>query len=382
VLRWLPKRKAAAMALAMADAFTVVLDDLKPVLITSFPMDRYVSDVLERIGKKRGIPFYELTAGAVPGTSMILCRGQLVKLAAEPDPALVEATVQEIASPLFTPAYVQKAKTFTRWKWLKIFAYFRLRAWAFRVISIIKRDPMSLHYLDAQTNLGHKPLLHDIVMVDRVNHDWRARMEMFAPERRLFLALQLFPEASIDYWVKDLGIVDYENMLVEAMGAFSAAGFAVLVKDHPLQFGFRQVALIDRLLALPAVIIVPYEVSGNEVLDSCGVNFTCTGTLGMQAALMGKISVVTPSYYSNDADFIRFSSRTEVAGLPARVVAAQPPASLEARQRRIVSDLLKGSFVSDFFSFKGFDAQAPRPSVAELGHAIKAFIASLDRNSR
>ena len=68
----------------------MVLDEVKPALITCFPMDRYVSDVLERIGKTRGIPFYEVTAGAVPGTSMILYRGQLVKRAGDPDAALVE----------------------------------------------------------------------------------------------------------------------------------------------------------------------------------------------------------------------------------------------------------------------------------------------------
>ena len=374
LLRWLPKRQAAAMALAMADAFTVVLDSVQPSLITCFPMDRYVSDVLERIGKARGIPFYEVTAGAVPGTSMILYRGQLIKSRDEPDPALIEATVREIASPLFTPAYVQGAKRFTKVKWIKIFAYFRLRGWVFKAISMLKRDPLSLHYLDAQSSLGHKPHLRDIKIVDLVEDDWREKLARFAQDRRLFLGLQLFPEASIDYWVPDLGIVDYENMLVDVVAAFTAAGFAVLVKDHPLQFGFRQIALLERLKAFATVIIVPYEVSGNEALDQCGVNFTCTGTLGMQAALTGKISVVTPSYYSNDEDFITFTSRADVAGLPARVIAAKPPASLADRQYRIVKNLLRGSFASDFFSFKGFDAALPNKNVAEFGYSCGIFI--------
>jgi hypothetical protein len=43
LLRWLPRRMAAAMALAMADAFEKVLDAEQPAVIAAFPMDRYVS---------------------------------------------------------------------------------------------------------------------------------------------------------------------------------------------------------------------------------------------------------------------------------------------------------------------------------------------------
>jgi hypothetical protein len=370
LLRWLPKRRAAAMALAMADAFEKVLDAEQPAVIAAFPMDRYVSDVLERVGAKRGIPFFELTASAVPSMSMLLYRGQLITRAADPAPELVEKIVHEIADPLFTPAYVQGAKRFTPAKWLRVFAYFRLRGRFFKGLSLVKRDPLGLHYLDAQAFLGHKPRLSDIRMCKMVEEDWRAKAEAFPADKRLFIGLQLFPEASIDYWIPDLEMIAHEDLLFDVAQAFTGAGYAVLVKDHPLQFGFRQVALLDRLKRLPNVVIVPYEVSGNEVLDACGVNFTCTGTLGLQAALTGKVSITTSCYYTTPEDFILFNHRSEVADLPRRVAAAVVPDDLAARQRRIVAHLLKGSFESDFFSFKGFDATAPTQSVGELGRAF------------
>lgn len=378
LLRWLPVRKATAMALAMAEAFEKVLDAVRPSVIVAFPMDRYVSDVLERVGAARGIPFYELTASAVPNMSMLLYRGRLITRAAEPDPALVDQIVHDIADPLFTPAYVQGAKRFTPAKWLTVFGYFRLRGLFFTVWSWVKRDPLGLHYMDAQSFLGHKPHLGDVRICNMVEDDWREKMKAFPMEKRLFIGLQLFPEASIDYWINDVSMIQHEDLLFDVAKAFTSAGYVILVKDHPLQFGFRQVALLNRLKTLSNVVLVPYEVSGNEVLDSCGVNFTCTGTLGMQAALTGKKSITTQCYYTTAEDFILLTSSAEIAGLPARVETTEVPSDLRIRQRRVITNLLKASFASDFFSFQGFDAKNPKPTVAELGKALGGFIEEIE----
>lgn len=199
-----------------------------------------------------------------------------------------------------------------------------------------------------------------------VDVDWRNKLDRFAPEKRVFFGLQLFPEASIDYWIPDLELIKHEDLLVDAATAFSEAGYLVLVKDHPLQFGFRQRGLIERLLKLSNVVFVPYEVSGNEVLSKCGVNFTCTGTLGLQAGLLGLKSITTKSYYYTPSDFILLDSRKSVADLPARVEAT-PVADLGARQRRIIANLLRGSFKSDFFSFQNFDPAAPSRGATDMG---------------
>mgnify|MGYP006281659677 CR=1 FL=1 len=95
-------------------------------------------------------------------------------------------------------------------------------------------------------------------------------------------ALQLFPEASIDYWLRNIELVDHENLVVEAAQGFSTAGFLVLVKDHPLQFGFRKTDFLDRLAAIKNVVILPYDVSGNELMSLAGASFSSTGTLGFK----------------------------------------------------------------------------------------------------
>jgi len=370
LLRWLHPHLAECMAQAMAIVMDRVLERVDPRVVLSFPIDRYVSDVLERRAHARGIKYLELTASVVPRMSMLLYRGALVQTEAPPPADLVRQTVQEIASPAFVPSYVQKKSKYTKARFVRTLSYFRTRAIVFKLISWIKRDPLNLHYMDAQSFLGHKCKWKDIRMVDLCDPQWRDHLVSFPKERRVMFGLQLFPEASIDYWLRNVDLIDHDNLVVGAARSFSEQGFLVLVKDHPSQFGFRQTELIDRLLALPNVVMVPYDVSGNELMAESGVSFTCTGTLGLQAALAGLPSVVTESYYAREPDFLVFRERAEVAGLGKSVLDHRFANEIEQRRERVIGHLLRGSFEADFFSFQRFDPLSPSPGARSLAKAL------------
>ena len=213
VLRWLPQRKATAMALAMAASYDRVLEATQPNIVVSFPIDRYTSDVLERLAKKRGIPFFELTASAFDNMGMLLYRGQLIRRNASPDIEKVEQLRAGFTEANFTPSYVQKPTAYTRLKWLSVFGYFRLRGWVFKAISVWKRDTLNLHYLDSQSFLEHKPSLSDIGIIDIFDRNWRDMIDRFPKGRRIFIPLQLFPEASIDYWINELDLLFHEDLI-------------------------------------------------------------------------------------------------------------------------------------------------------------------------
>lgn len=369
VLRWLPRRKAAAMTLAMARACEIALDAIKPVAIVGFPIDSYTTDVLERVASARGVPYYELAAAALPEMGMLFYRGRLIQRAALADPEEVERRIHEIVDPLFTPSYIDGPAIYSQARFLKTHLYFRLRGWAFKLISWALNDPLNQHFLDAQGFLGHKAQLSDRRITRMIDHDWRDKLAAFPPSRRIFIGLQVFPEASIDYWIDDLGLIDHETTLTAVAKAFSDAGYLVLVKDHPEQFGFRQVALLDKLKALANVVIVPHEVSGNEMVDLCEVNFTCTGALGMQAALLGKKSIVTAYYYTTPGDYIILASPSEIPDLPQRV--AETPLlaneALAERRRRIISYLMRGLLPGNYMSFQTFGRDGVTPGVTQLG---------------
>jgi hypothetical protein len=370
VLRWLPKDKATAMVLAMAQAMDEALIELRPDAIVSLPIDSYVIDVLERRARARGIPYFEVTISSLPGASMLLYRGALMTSDQEPDPEIVAARVAEIADPEFAPVYVQNAKTFTRLKFHRVQAYFQLRGLVFKLYSWAIRDPLNLRCLDAQPGLGHKADASDVRIVDMVEHDWAAKLQTFEKNRRVLFGLQVFPEAAIDYWIDDLRMIDQQEVLLELAKGLSAAGFQIVVKDHPLQFGFRQTALLQRLKSIPNVVIVPYSVTGNAMLAQCGVSVTATGTLGLQAALLGNASITSQAYYVVPEDFLVVTRWDDLASIPERLLSMEPPTSLKDRQVRIVSHVLKGSFDGNFMSLFGFNPKQPNTEVDQMGREL------------
>lgn len=377
LLRWLQPRRAHAMVIAMAAVIDALVERISPRAVLSFPIDRYIMDILSRRAQARGIPYYEYTTAPFAGMSMLLHEGRLLTLDIEPDPATVEERRSELTDPLFKPPYVAKRTAYGKVKFLKTFGYFKLRGRFFQVLSWLKCDPLGLHYLDAQSFLGHKPRLSDIRYDQYIDPDWVDRLVDFPPQKRIAMPLALFPEASIDYWVRDLGLVDYENLLVEAAQAYSDSGFLVLVKDHPLQFGFRQLGLLKRLRKVKNLVVLPYEVSGNALLDAVDNCFVLTGTLGLQAAMLGKTAVVTDNYYTNEHDFVIYRSRDEIPALPRRTSAFRMKDPISEVQTRLVHDLLKGCFDGDYSTFRNFEPDNPSSGATELGRNMGAHVAAL-----
>ena len=367
VLRSMAPRVANAMVMSMAEAFKIVLEEVNPVVIVAFPIDRYVSDVLHHLAKARGIPFFELAVSPLPRMAMLMSKGVLIKRDESPAISIITDYVSELTKPLFAPSYVEGKSNFGLAKFLRIFFYFKLRGFVFKLISLINRDPLNLHYLDSQSFLPHKVRIGDVKVVSLTDRAWRGKVEYFPVEKRIFFGLTVFPEASIDYWIEPLELIQYEDVVVDAAKSFSQLGYVVVVKDHPQQYGFRKKDFIQRLLEIENVVFVPYHVTGNELLAMCGINFTFTGTLGLQAALLGKTSITVDNYYSVKEDFVHYHNRSEIRELSLELPEDISNEDLKLRQHRVVSNLLRGSFECDFFSFQNFDPKCPSAAADNLG---------------
>lgn len=370
VLRWLPPVQARHMALAMAVAAERLLDATDPDVFLCRPIDSYVSDVVARRARRRGVPCFEATASPLDRMTMLMHRGRLMRVEDAPDPAELDRRVHELADPLFTPSYVQGLTAYHRARFVRTWGYFRIRSAAFGAWRHLARDPLRCHLLDAHPQLGHKARLSDMRITTMVDPDWQARIADIRRERRVFFGLQLIPEAAIDYWIEDLRLVRHEDMLIALARHLTDAGYTLVIKDHPLQFGFRQVGLLDALCAMPNTVLVPYDVSGNTLLAECAASVTATGTLGLQAAMVGNVSVVGEAYYTTPEDFVITHQWEDLASIPSRIANWSPAAPLEMRQRHIVDNLLGGSFEANFISHAGFDRRRPHADVTQFGRAL------------
>lgn len=375
VLRSIDRELALKMIGGMTQAIEQAFEKLCPSLVLTFTIDRYVMDVMERVARRRGIDFLEMTTSIIPDHVMLMRRGRPVWLR-EPSRDDIDAAVGLLCKEDFAPAYVNDAKRFSKVKFWRVFGYYALRGAFFNVWRFIKRDRYNCHYLDALKRLKHKVRLRDMAVLSLLDHGWNKRLAEAPRERRVFLGLQLFPEASMDYWLKSQGMLAHDDVVVRYCAVLGRAGYLIFVKDHPLQFGFRQRELFERLAKMPFVVLVPYDVPANLLIGKCGVSVTFTGTIGFQSALAGLCSVATEPYYATEQHFLHVRDADEVNGIAERLALWQPTDDLDTTRRAIMRHLASISVEGDYFSWRKFDPEneALRASVEPLARSLNLHL--------
>jgi len=351
VLRNIDKNKARKMVIAYEYVFEDLFKDNSYSNIISFPIDRYPMDVMNRVAKRYNIDHLEITVSVLNNFSMILKLGDIMSL---PISLAKTITKQDAYDQLiddnYQPNYVNKSK-FNMFQWLYSYTYQNLRALAFKSIMLLEKDPLSLHYLDSQMYLSHKVSLKDIRVFKFIKYNYLDIIKK-QDKTNVIIPLQLYPEASIDYWVRDMGIVDYENFLIHVIQSFSKLGYNIFLKDHPLQFGYRTTEFLEKATLIDNVFFLPYESDINYLMKFCKISFTTTGTIGLQASINGLVSFVTPSYYSNEKDFKVYSNKEEFDNHLKNInIDKITKSDLENRRNRIVNHLHKTSFYGSILTF-------------------------------
>jgi hypothetical protein len=373
VLRSLDRDLAMRMIGGMTQAIDLAFDRLDPRLILTFTMDRYVMDVMERIARSRGVNFLEMTTSAIPDQVIFQHRGQPFLLR-EPSSAELDEAVEVLCSQDFAPVYVRDAKKFSLGKFWQVFTYFSVRGAFFDIWRFLRRDPYNCHYLDALKRLKHKVRMGDAAVLGLLRKDWQARLDAVPKNRRVFYGLQLFPEASLDYWLKSPDMLDHDDAVVRYCEVLGNAGYHTFIKDHPLQFGFRRRELIERLSRMPSVTCVPYDVTANYLIERCDISVTFTGTIGYQAALAGLCSVVTEVYYADEEHYLHVRNFSEIDHIVERIEQWRPPADLDVARREIVRKLVAAGAIGSYFTWKNFD-----PNDEQARQATQSLVDSLNR---
>src|SRR5207249_3916149 len=186
-------------------------------------------------------------------------------------------------------------------------------------------------------------------------NDWRDSLESTPIERRVFIGLSVNPEAAIEYWVRNLSLVDYRAVLERIATELGAAGYRLFVKDHPSQFGFRDVELFAALAKHDATTFVPYEVPGQWLVGKCHATFTMTGTVGLQAAIAGRCAIVEANaYYFVRGLFLGLESPADIDRLARDIQSFAPTQAAPDARRSIARHLLRSSMPGVYMSFRGF----------------------------
>jgi hypothetical protein len=365
------------LALRIVGATWQTLDEIiekqKPDLVVSFCIDYYVPDILERVLNHRGIPFVGLGGAPLEDYTLFTARGEHNFLR-EPDDCEIDKALARITDSQFAPT-LPKRPRYNLQRFLEIQLYHHARGLAFKFVGLWNRDPLNFYYWIA--TIGHQARLRDWKVVKYIQSDWKNRLEATPFDRRMFIALPVHPEASTDYWVKNVDLISYEQTLEHLATVLTEAGYSLFIKDHPNMFGVRKVGLYECLARIKGVTFVPFSVPSQFLINNCHSAFTFSGTVGLQAALAGRCPIVTDPYYFLNGYFVKISSLESINDLPERIRNFETPQPLAEAQRQLVRQILRTSASGDTVtSFFGFDAHDPAcvERVKPLTYSLNAYL--------
>jgi hypothetical protein len=182
-------------------------------------------------------------------------------------------------------------------------------------------------------------------------------------------ALHTQPESSIDVggsWFSDqLALVTF---IVRAL----PVSHELYVKIHPTDIDGKPLAFYRALAKIPGVRVIAADVDSRQLVQRASLILTLTGTIGYEAALLGKPVIAFANNYFNGLPTVRYcGSPPDLAPLIDAQRDAVPPEDLDARIVTFLAYLKAQSFGGEVNRM--YLPSADALDSADLAHLQKAY---------
>ena len=307
LLRTLKPVHAAQHVHAMRFAVREMLSDVQPDVLLSQTTDQYLHHLLFEECALRGIPAFGIVQTFVNGYFRVSNMGERHSARTAPIDEC-SAVLTRLEDKNYVPQFIAKQK--------KNLAKAYRRAWLSNIARVIffgarrrlTRDLLNYHYWASSRAMFFNHV-HLIPARELGDPNWEAALRQ---DKRpsIFVPLQFFPEATIDYWVTDRRFIDYERSLLDLLTRLSSV-FRFVVKEHPGVWGHRHPSLYQRLVRIPGLVFCPTNVAAQDCVGNCDAVLVWTGSVGFEAALRGKpVLTVTRPYYLSGERFMQIDFET------------------------------------------------------------------------
>ncbi len=300
LMRALDSHVALQHLYSMRDAIGQALDSHKPDIVLTEAIDSFCIDLLYHECQKRDIPCLGFVTIFVNGHYRISARGEYLKLreASQQD---IQAVLDKLMDTQYLPSFVVKdsnnqVKSIVR-KWLQNL----VRIPYYGMKRLFLGDKYNNHYW--QSYIISTQWASLLPRVKLGQPDWQEQLKA-RNKPVVYLPLQMFPEATIDYWCQSLDVIDYHNALVTFIKARPELTF--FIKEHPSVAGYRHPSVYKALEQCDNVVFCPTTVPSNSLQPFYDAVLVWTGTVGFECAIRGKpvLCMSHPYYFPEDADFL------------------------------------------------------------------------------
>ena len=348
LLRSLKKRDALLHLYSMKEAISEAFDLEKPDMVISEVIDQYLIDLIKYECDKRKIPFFGLVVSFINGYFRITSRGEK-GITRDVQKSEVDSVLHQIEQITYTPNFVSKKSTSIS-NFINIYKriisnWFRVPYFFFK--RFLSGQKYNYHFWASQISASNN--FHLIPAIGFADKNWKLKIRSI-DKTIIYHPLQMFPEATIEYWCTCLRDIDYEKKLIRIISSMNSE-FHFLIKEHPNVIGLRTKSLCKSLSTLNNVTIVPTNLSSNEVSEESNAILVWTGSAGFEAALRGKpVLTVCKPYYTHGRQFMKIDENTSNSKILEHIEFNSSKLSISNKEellKNLLSGLRPGKYIND-----------------------------------
>jgi hypothetical protein len=294
------------LANKMVITYTNILDKLflekKITHFISLRVDNYFLDIVYRLSRIRSYRFIGLWKNAILKNQLFITAKGEFNFLNESNQQIIDKFEQTLLSNDFKATSIKNRNEFFTIKSLQIFLIAYIRASILFILRLYHKDYYGYRYLTTpfyvkDYKLNIKNIFSHIVFTRK----WRDVLENRDVKNKLFIGLQVNPEATIDYYVNDSNLINIEKVIKKIISITQNTNIIIFIKDHPNMLGKRSFKFLTNIKKLKNVYIIPSFIDSNYVINQVNSTFTWSGTVGLQSAARGKCSIIVDSpYYHPD----------------------------------------------------------------------------------
>ncbi len=371
LLRSLPRSEAVLHMLSMKEAVSFMYDVVKPDLVVSETIDQFLMDLMYFEALKRGIPFVGLVISFVNGYYRVSARGEHTQLRnVSKSEAL--SVIKQLESKNYKPGFVVQSNP--RFKALAVERWFKniLRIPYFFLKRFLSGERYNYHYWASQLTSLNNFNFYPIVSFG--SKDWKEKLDS-SSKPIIYIPLQYFPEATIDYWCEDLNVIEYDERLMDYILQLSS-DFQILIKEHPNVIGIRNSTFYKKILKIEGVIISPPCENSNSIVALCDAVLVWTGSVGFEAALRGKPVITTcKPYYAFGDQFLKLCKKTSSEEILS-FINKRSKALTEEEKVALISHVLSGLLPGKYINNASWDSTNEKDvqDARQIGLQIRKYI--------
>ncbi len=387
-LRTLAREVALKKVTAMTIAIERIIEQYQPDLVFGMVMDSFILDIFDLVLRSRNSQYVGFLNNMINGYSRLTSRGELIQLSE----VTKDATINVLAD-LSKKNYVPNMQNDFMWKTTPFSMFFtkyvkeKFKITYYFLKKMVDNDFDNFYYNTvASKHCMSCRNISQLFYRKYQENDWLERIKVArtAGKTIVYFPLQFYPECSIDYWGTNIKFSDFYSVVNKILNN-KYQNILILAKEHPSAMGLRKTEFYAQFKSNENVILTPFDVSSNSVIEQSDVVLTWTGSVGVEAIMRDKCLIsLGEAYYDPGYGICKLNKFEELSELENKICETLSNGENEKGRLKedIVEYILRGLIPGYVFPLDYGTKKNPycESKIKELANGINEYVIKLKKS--